>query len=86
MSKQPGSVPAAACLWRNRGFLRLWLAQIVSNAGTVITRIALPLAAVLVLHATPAEMALLLLAGQLPICSSGCLRGSGWTGGADVLS
>lgn len=53
-------------LWRNRGFLRLWVAQVVSNAGTSITNVALPLTAVLVLGATPAQMGLLGLAGSLP--------------------
>jgi len=75
VSEQPSSTPATGSLWKNRGFLHLWLAQIVSNAGTAITRIALPLAAVLVLRATPAEMALLLLSGQLPNLLFGLLAG-----------
>lgn len=53
-------------LWRNGAFLRLWFAQLVSNAGTRITAFALPLAAVITLGATPAQMGLLALAGQLP--------------------
>jgi len=55
-----------ASLWRNRAFLRLWIAQVVSNAGTKVTGLALPLTAVLVLHATPGQMALLIVAGQIP--------------------
>lgn len=62
-------------LWENRSFLRLWLAQVISNAGTSITRIAIPLAAVIVLQATPAQMGLLLLAGQLTNLLFGLLAG-----------
>lgn len=57
---------AAPSLWRNRAFLRLWTAQIVSNAGSKVTGLALPLTAILLLRATPAQMALLAVAGQLP--------------------
>src|SRR5205085_11597398 len=41
-------------LWRNRDFLKLWTGQMISELGSRITRDGLPLAAVLVLHATPA--------------------------------
>lgn len=57
---------ASPSLWRNAAFLRLWIAQVVSNAGAAITTVALPLTAVLVLGATPAQMGLLGLAGSLP--------------------
>jgi MFS family permease len=46
-------------LWRNRDFLRLWSAQSISQLGTQITGLALPLAALLVLHASAAEVAVL---------------------------
>ncbi len=46
-------------LWRNRDFLKLWIGQTVSEAGSRITREGLPLTAVLVLHATPAQMGIL---------------------------
>src|SRR5918996_1061286 len=36
-------------LWRNADFLRLWSAQTISQFGTQITLLALPLAAILVL-------------------------------------
>ena len=57
---------AAPSLWRNPAFLRLWAARLVSNAGSRVTALALPLTAVLLLRATPAQMALLGVAGQLP--------------------
>lgn len=60
MAREPAS------LWRNRAFLHLWFAQVVSNAGTQITGLALPLTAVLILGATPAQMSLLRIANFLP--------------------
>jgi Na+/melibiose symporter-like transporter len=46
-------------LWNNTDFVKLWLGQTVSNFGSGITGIALPLTAVLVLAATPAQMGIL---------------------------
>ncbi len=66
MSQLSATDSPPASLWRNRAFLRLWIAQVVSNAGTKVTGLALPLTAVLVLHATPGQMALLIVAGQIP--------------------
>lgn len=53
-------------LWQNSGFMRLWLAQILSNTGSTITDVALPLTAVLTLGATPAQMGLLGMMGSTP--------------------
>lgn len=71
------SLPAdgASGLRHNREFVRLWTAQAISKAGTAITETALPLTAVLVLDATPAQMAMLVLAGQLPNLLFGLLAG-----------
>src|SRR5256886_17059279 len=46
-------------LWGNSDFVKLWLGQTVSYFGSGITGIALPLTAVLVLAATPAQMGIL---------------------------
>jgi Na+/melibiose symporter-like transporter len=46
-------------LWKNRDFVKLWTAQTVSKLGNGVTGIALPLTAVLVLNATPAQMGIL---------------------------
>ena len=62
-------------LWRNRSFIRLWVAHVTSGAGTAITNVALPLAAVLVLGATPTQMGLLAAAGSLPNLLFGLLAG-----------
>jgi MFS family permease len=54
-------------LWRHGTFLRLWSAQAVSALGSQVSLLALPLTALLVLHARPFEVALLATAGSLPI-------------------
>jgi MFS family permease len=46
-------------LWRHPDFLRLWSAQTISQFGTQISLLALPLAAILVLDASAFEVALL---------------------------
>ncbi|HEX4197044.1 MAG TPA: MFS transporter [Caulobacteraceae bacterium] len=46
-------------LWRQGDFLKLWAAQSVSDFGARITREGLPLAAVLTIRATPAQLGLL---------------------------
>ena len=46
-------------LWRHADFLKFWSAQSISQFGTQISGIALPLVAVLVLHATAFQVAAL---------------------------
>ncbi len=46
-------------LWRRADFLRLWSAETVSQLGTQVSQLALPLAAILVLDASAFEVALL---------------------------
>jgi MFS family permease len=53
----PGArVPA---LWRDRSFLAVWSAGTVSLFGSLITRTALPFAAILVLNARPLEISMI---------------------------
>lgn len=59
------AVPAAS-LWHDRSFRTFWSAQGVSEFGDRITELALPLIAVTVLDATPAEVGLLTAAVWLP--------------------
>ena len=57
----PASVrnPFASTLWRNQAFVRVWSAATISIFGSLVTRIALPLAAILVLGSGAVEVALL---------------------------
>jgi predicted MFS family arabinose efflux permease len=49
---------------RKAGFFRLWIAETASLAGSQVTLFALPLVAVLLLHATPWQMGVLAAAGS----------------------
>ena len=51
--------PFASPLWRNQAFVRVWSAATVSIFGSLITRISLPLLAILRLGAGPIEVAVL---------------------------
>jgi MFS family permease len=46
-------------IWRNAAFVRVWSAATISIFGSLITRMALPFVAILVLHAGPLEVSLL---------------------------
>lgn len=63
-------------LWRHADFLKLWTGQTVSELGSVVTRTAIPLVALLVLGAGPMEMALLVVAGSLAILLVGLFAGA----------
>jgi MFS family permease len=53
-------------LWRQSNFLKLWSAETVSQFGTQISQLALPLAAIDVIHASAFEVAALTTAEFLP--------------------
>lgn len=53
-------------LWRHRDFMHLWAGQTVSVFGSQVTQLALPLAAVLALHASALQMGFLSAAGMAP--------------------
>ena len=53
-------------LWRHPDFLKLWSAETVSQFGTQISQLALPLAAIDVLHASAFEVAALATVEFLP--------------------
>src|SRR3954468_9306115 len=60
------ATPRLRGLWRHPDFLRLWGAQTVSVFGDQVSLLALPLAGVLVLHASPFAMGVLTAAAWLP--------------------
>jgi MFS family permease len=62
-------------LWRHANFLRLWIGQTISQFGSQITFLALPLAAALTLHATPGEMGVLTAAETAPFLLVGLFAG-----------
>jgi MFS family permease len=65
-----------ASLWRHADFMKLWAGQTVSELGSVVTRTAVPLVALLVLGAGPLEMALLVVAASLAVLLVGLFAGA----------
>lgn len=53
-------------LWRHAEFVKLWVGQTISQFGTQVSQLAIPLTAALVLNATPAQMGLLAAVEFLP--------------------
>lgn len=66
---------ASGALWRQPDFLRLWIAETISQIGTQLTIVAIPLIAALSLHASPLQMGLLTAAGGLPRLLVGLVAG-----------
>jgi MFS family permease len=69
MKQRPGG------LWRNADFVKLWGGQTISNFGSGITGIALPLTAVLVLAASAVQMGILSALEGLAVLVFGLLAG-----------
>jgi MFS family permease len=62
-------------LWRHGDFLKLWGAQLISALGSRITRTALPILAVLSIHATAEQVAMLTALSMAPGVIVGLLLG-----------
>jgi MFS family permease len=62
-------------LWRSPDFLKLWAGETVSVFGSFIGGTALQFTAVLTLHATPVQMAVLVAMSQAPALAAGLLAG-----------
>ena len=62
-------------LWRNRDFIKLWVGQTISNIGSGITGVALPLTAVLILAASPVQMGILGALNGLAVLAFGLFAG-----------
>ena len=65
----------SSSLRRHRDFQRLWGGQTVSLLGTEVTQLALPLAAILTLHASPFEVAVLTAVEVVPLILFGLPAG-----------
>lgn len=74
MAQIPVTAPVPS-LWRHADFMKLWTAQTISVFGTGFTQLALPLIAVTLLGATPAQMGFLGAAEYLPFLLFGLVAG-----------
>src|SRR5438067_2506610 len=63
-------------LWRDADFRKLCAGQTVSELGSVVTRTAVPLVALIVLGAGPIQMALLIVAASLAVLLVGLFAGA----------
>lgn len=63
-------------LWANRDFLILWGAETISQFGSQITPVAIPLLAALTLDAGPMQMGLLAAASGFPVLLVGFVAGA----------
>ena len=63
-------------LWQHQDFRKLWIGQTVSELGSVITRTAVPLVALLVLGAGPWELAVLVIVSSTGVLLVGLIAGA----------
>ena len=76
----------AHSVWRNADFVRLFMAGTISIFGSLVTRTALPFAAILALGAGPIEIAVLRVLQLCPGRCSGSSPGPGSTASGDARS
>src|SRR6266571_2364600 len=62
-------------LWRHRDFAKLWAGQTVSIFGSMLSRIALPLTALLALDSSPLEQGFLQAVEAAPVLAAGLFVG-----------
>jgi MFS family permease len=62
-------------LWRHAGFMRLWSAQAISTFGARIARTAIPMTAVITIHARPGALGVLAALAVLPAVFVGLFAG-----------
>lgn len=71
----PTKISLSGRHWSHRDFKRLWFSDTVSQLGNQFTSLALPILAVLSLHATPFELGLLLALQTIPFPTLGLFVG-----------
>jgi MFS family permease len=76
MDPEDAGEPVTTSLWRHADFMKLWAGQTVSELGSVVTRTAVPLVALLVLGAGPFQMALIVVSGSLAVLLVGFFAGA----------
>src|SRR5207245_7727461 len=67
---------STASLWEHPDFLQLWVGQTVSKLGSVVTRTALPLVALLTLGPGPLQLAYVVIAQSMAVLLVGLVDGA----------
>jgi hypothetical protein len=75
-----------ASLWRHRNFLLLWSGQTVSEMGSAVTSLALPLTAVVVLKASTLQVGLLTTASYAAFAPEHLMDGNGKLGASESFA
>lgn len=77
-SPAAGSIaePPASSLWRQGDFMKLWVGETISLTGSAVTELALPLTAILLLHATSFQLGLLLALNSGAAAAFGLFAGA----------
>jgi MFS family permease len=68
--------PATASLWRDGDFMKLWGSETLSQLGSQVSAIALPMAAIVVLHASAKDIGLLAAVQYAPLIGVPLVAGS----------
>jgi MFS family permease len=76
MNRAAAAAPSSGRLWRHLDFRQLWLATSVSQLGTQVSELAIPLAAISLLHAGALKVGVLAAAGYLPLALFGLPAGA----------
>ena len=71
MAREVTDAAPAASVWRNRNFQRLWLGESLSQVGENLGTLAIPVTAVVMLHATTQQLGYLTAAQQLAFLAIG---------------
>ena len=71
-------MPARSALNRNPAFISLWTGETISQIGSAVTMLALPLTAILLLRAAPWQLGLL-IAMQSASAASTTLFAGAWS-------
>src|SRR5262245_54842383 len=72
---RPPAMRPPSTLWRHSDFLKLWAGQTVSVFGTMLTKIALPMTALLTLGSSPLQQGMLAAAEAAPAIAAGLFAG-----------
>lgn len=68
--------PLPRSLWRQGDFMKLWIGETISLAGSAVTELALPLTAILLLRASPFQLGLLLALNSGAAAAFGLFAGA----------
>lgn len=60
-------ISSSGTLWRNGGFLRFWVGETISQLGTQVTSLALPLTAIITLQASAVQLGVINALLSLPV-------------------